>query len=87
MRDTFLASFLEGDSNYQETIGYLKRNHPLCQEKGLSDEWKEEFITTRINDVLRKMIFEKQDRVIDIHNMLVASRMMAGCILLSITVR
>ena len=87
MRDRFLQEHCESQQTYDETIRYLKKHHPLCQEKGVSDEWKEELISNAVNSMIRKIVFEKQTHIVDIPNMLVATKLRSGSILLAVSMR
>jgi hypothetical protein len=96
MRDEFLMSFTEGQPNYDGTIAWLMKHHPLCQEKGLSDDYKMELVSNMVNDALRKVIFKsvfcnppsaRSQYHVDIENMLVVSKLMSGSFLLSVIVR
>ena len=77
----------KASANYDLTIVHLKKHHPLCKEKGISDEYKDYIASSVVNGLIRKLISSKQEAAYSIPNMCVAIKLRSGAILLSVIVR
>ena len=87
MRDSFLMQFVESQQNYDSTICWLIKHHPICLGSDADFSWKEAFVCRLVHDAIREVIFGRENIFYDITNMLVVTELWEDTVLLSVIPR